>query len=304
MRSLFIGISCLALAACSQSQRADRSESAESSESAPPPAMRMEPADTRDAIAGSAAPGIVPTAAPGVAFNYKYAFRLPAARIAEVQEANAAACEKLGIAHCRITGMHYQLVRENEISGMLAFKLDPALARQFGKDGIAAVAKAEGMLVESEISGVDAGAAIASADREAARIATERAAIEARLKQPGITADERARIEDELAQLRAALERTRTTKTDSVESLATTPMVFTYGSGDLVPGFDARTPLHDALSTAGATIVGTVAVVIVIAGALLPWALLLLIAWFAWRAVRPRIAGWRSKPAKSPDADA
>ncbi|HMN84711.1 MAG TPA: hypothetical protein PKA74_01795, partial [Bauldia sp.] len=64
------------------------------------------------------------TAAPGVAFNYRYAFSLPAGQIAAAQEAHAAACEQLGIARCRITGMRHQLLGENRVEAMLAFKLD------------------------------------------------------------------------------------------------------------------------------------------------------------------------------------
>src|SRR6185369_12729926 len=98
-------------------------------------------------------------------FNYRYAFRLPAERIASVQEEHQQACEKLGINRCRITGMRYRLVGSNEVEARLAFKLDPAIARQFGKDGAASVARADGMTVDSEISGVDAASAIRQASR-------------------------------------------------------------------------------------------------------------------------------------------
>src|SRR5687768_3770677 len=55
----------------------------------------------------SGPPGIAPTAAPGVAFNYRYAFRLPGENISRVQEEHAQACEKMGIELCRITAMNY-----------------------------------------------------------------------------------------------------------------------------------------------------------------------------------------------------
>lgn len=285
MRLLFAGTACFAVAACGAPERADQSEASSGAERSA----------VRDSAAGApAAPGIVPTAAPGVAFNYAYTFRLPAARISDVQEAHAAACEKLTVQRCRITGMHYRLVGEKEVSAMLAFKLDPAIARQFGKDGIAAVGKSEGMLVESEISGVDAGAAIAAADRETARLRTERARIEAQLAKPGLGADERSGLEQALATMRGALERTSDARDASAESLATTPMAFTYGSGELVPGFDARTPLRDAFATAGSTLIGTVALLIVIVSALLPWALLAALFGLAWRALKPRFGRWRA----------
>src|SRR4051812_27650401 len=42
-------------------------------------------------------PNVSPSAAPGVAFNYRYAFRLPAARVSQIQEQHARACEQLGV---------------------------------------------------------------------------------------------------------------------------------------------------------------------------------------------------------------
>ena len=42
----------------------------------------------------------------------------------------------LGVARCRITGMRYRVVNENDIEAMLAFKLDPAIARRFGQQGV------------------------------------------------------------------------------------------------------------------------------------------------------------------------
>src|SRR3546814_14491299 len=86
-------------------------------------------------------PDVAVTAAPGVAFHYAYAFRLDDDRIAGVQETHAAACETLGTARCRITGMTYRLVRENEVEARLEFKLDPAIARKFGRDALASVEK-------------------------------------------------------------------------------------------------------------------------------------------------------------------
>lgn len=236
-----------------------------------------------------AGPNVGPTAAPGVAFNYRYDFRLEAPRIAEVQERHAQACEKLGIDRCRITGMSYQLINDRDIAGMLAFKLDPSLARQFGKDGVAAVTQAEGMLVRSEISGVDAGSAIGAATRAEGRMRDERARLEARLKEPKLTEAERAEIRSRLDEIARAIEAARASRDSSEESLATTPMVFNYGSGDVAPGFDSDTPIRDAFRTAGETLIGAVAVLIVLAGALLPIAVLIALMLLGWRLIAPAV---------------
>jgi len=253
-----------------------------------------------EAPAGQASPpGIAPTAAPGVAFNYRYDFRMDAAKIGETQEKHAQACEKLGIDRCRITGMSYRLINDRDIAAMLAFKLEPSLARQFGKDGIGLVKAAEGMLVRSEISGVDAGSAINAAGRAQGRLRDERARLEDRLKQPKLTEAERAEIRGRLEDIARQIESTNVTREQNQESLANTPMVFNYGSGEVVPGFDARSPLREAFRTAGETFVGAIAVFIVILGALLPLFLLAALAWGLWRLLRPVIRKWRPASTES-----
>src|SRR5215207_2894852 len=85
---------------------------------APPPPMSPPPVSSSRADASAeqaGGPNIAVSAAPGVAFNYRYAYRLPNARIAPAQEAHAAMCEKLGITRCRMTGMRYSLVNERDV---------------------------------------------------------------------------------------------------------------------------------------------------------------------------------------------
>ena len=108
----------------------------------PPRPKGRRRSEARDAAAPTAAregrgagPDISPTAAPGVAFNYRYAFRLPSERIEEVQERHAAGCEALGPNRCRITGMLYRVVGDGDIEATLSFQLDPAIARRFGRAG-------------------------------------------------------------------------------------------------------------------------------------------------------------------------
>jgi hypothetical protein len=266
-----------------------------SAEAVAPPMMRSESAGR-----SVAAPGITPTAAPGVAFNYRYGFRLPAQRIAAVQEQHASACEKLGIDQCRITGMHYRLVNERDIEGMLAFKLDPAVARQFGKQGVDAVDQAEGMLVESEISGEDAGSQIAAATRTDAQLGEDLRKVEEQLARTGLRSPERAELQIQAQQLRESIRANRANRQARQESLAKTPVVFRYGSGDLVPGFDNEAPIRKALERAGENLVGGLAVFLLIAATLLPWALLALLGWWAVRSVRTKLAAKRSPEEPTP----
>ncbi|HEV2078945.1 MAG TPA: hypothetical protein VGR19_03475 [Allosphingosinicella sp.] len=251
-------------------------------------AEQAPPAPPAPASSDFSAPNIGPSAAPGVAFNYRYAFRLPAQRVAAVQEQHAQACERLGLSRCRITGMRYRLVNERDIEGMLAFKLDPAIARQFGKAGVEAVARAEGMLVDSEISGVDAGSAIQAANRTDAQLSDDLRRIEAQLARPGLQSEERARLQSEAQQLRTMIRSNRASREEQQESLATTPMVFQYGSGDLVPGFDTRSPMRSALRQAGSNVVESLATMFLILVTLLPWALMALLGFWVFRKLQRR----------------
>lgn len=238
---------------------------------------------------GARGPGISVTAAPGVAFNYRYAFRLPSNRISATQEAHAQMCERLGLARCRITGMRYRLENERDISAMLELKLDPAIARNFGKQATALVTRGKGMLVDQEISGVDAGAAIGDANRTEARAQDDLARVEADLRHPGLNNATRERLLAEAAALRSETRAVAANRDADRESLARTPMVFTYGSGSLIPGFDTSSPIREALANAAEMFVGAIGVIITLVAALLPWAVLLALALWIIRRFAP---GW------------
>ena len=261
----------------------------------------MHESATTDASSRAASgPNVGVSAAPGVAFDYRYAFRLPSERISAVQEQHAQACEKLGLTRCRIIGFRYRLIRDDEIEAMLAFKLDPAIARQFGKSGAEVVDRSEGMLVDAEINGTDAGAAIAQANRTEAELNDELQQVERQLARGGIPAYERARLQSEAQMLRQQIRSNRAGRTANQESLATTPMAFHYGSGELIPGFDTRSPIRAALEQSWDNLIAGVATLLLILITLLPWAALALLGWWAARRLRPRIEQFGLRPQPAP----
>lgn len=264
------------LGACSKAPDAQR-ESTASYDVSPTPGAVPE------------APGVRVTAAPGVAFDYRYAFKLPAARVAGAQEAHAAACEKLGIARCRITGMRYTLTGENSVEAMLAFKLAPEIARGFGKSGIDLIKAAEGTLVDAAITGTDAGSVIDAAAVERARAAEELKRLDAQLAR-GSRPAERAELQAQRAAAERRIAGAEDTTAAQRESLANTPMTFTYGSGPAIRGFDASAPVKSAVDMALASAQFTLTFVLGALAVLGPPALALLLAWLLWRRLRP---AWR-----------
>jgi len=294
-------VSVLLLSACSQ--RPDRQaedlktydvdERTQSMQVAPPPPMAPPPSvsASRDANATAeqaGGPDISVSSAPGVAFNYRYAFRLPNARIQPAQEAHAAMCEKLGITRCRITGMRYSLVNERDVSASLELKLDPAIAREFGKAATKVVTEAEGMLVDQQISGIDAGSSIERANRGRAELQDELDRVNRELSRPGLSNVVRDRLLSEAASLRSQIAALGEQKKADEESLATTPMAFYYGSGAAIPGFDEPAPLKEAFGRAAYNFLSAIGFLIVAIATLLPWFLLAALFYWAYRRARVR----------------
>ncbi|HEY0130940.1 MAG TPA: DUF4349 domain-containing protein [Allosphingosinicella sp.] len=248
--------------------------------------------------ASSGPPGIAPTAAPGVAFNYRYAFRLPGENISRVQEEHAQACEKMGVELCRITAMTYTDQGDGDVEAQLAFKLDPARARTFGRDGIAAVTKAEGELLHAAITGTDVGSEIASANRGQAQQSDEVGRIEQQLARPGLSSGERVELQQQLQALRDSMRAGQAEQTQRRQLLASTPVVFEYQAGKT--GSRLERAVADAADNfAGAAI--TAAIVLV---TLLPWLVLLLLLWLLWRWLNRRfgITGRYPEPREPAEA--
>lgn len=267
------------------------------------PQQTMDIQEAPSARLENAAPGIDVTAAPGVAFSYRYAFVVPDKKISALQEQHAAACEKLGPARCRITGMRYTLGEGDHVSGELQFKLAPDIARQFGKDGIAAVEQAAGKLVDARIAGRDVGTQITASQGRSAELRVELARIEAQLASGQPKDQERAELQARAATIRQQLSAESSTRSEGQEALANTPMEFDY-AGDAGFSFGSN-PFADAGDTAWASFTTMVSVVLLVLGAGLPWVLLLALLLFAWRSrpgrwVKARIFGNRpqaSEPA-------
>jgi hypothetical protein len=250
---------------------------------AAPPPLVSRSANAEMATTDGAGPNVSVTAAPGVAFNYRYAYRLTNARIQAAQEAHAQMCERLTVARCRITGMRYSLVNERDISASLELKLDPAIARQFGKDATKVVTDAEGMLVDQQIQGVDMAPTIEGANRGRAQLQDELDRINRELARPGIGNVVRDRLLSEAQQVRAQMRALSDQRDAAEDSLATTPMAFFYGSGETVAGFEDERPIANALERAGDNFLAAIGFLIVAGATLLPWALLIALAFWLWR---------------------
>jgi hypothetical protein len=265
----------------SSSGEAANSTAADADMALPPEGSAPRSRSTRQA-----GPDIRPASAPGVAFNYNYAFRLDAPRVAEVQQEHQRLCEAYTVSRCRVTGMVYRRASEDDVEAMLSFRVDPAIAGRFGRESVQAVTAAEGLLTDSEITGTDVGSGIQAATRDLAALEAELERIEQRLRTAGASA--KGQLEYEAQMLRQQIRDLRSSRQSQQQSLATTPMVFKYGSGSLAPGFDQPPSLGEALEDTGDDFLYSLNLLLVVLVRLLPWAAAGLLIWGVINLIRRR----------------
>jgi len=273
-------VSTLLLAACSGGGGGSNEEA--SAEAVSSDVVQMQASEEAGDASAMKAPGIPASVAPNLAFEYRYAFKLPDAKIGAVQEEHAEACEVLGSARCQIVDYKYAQADENDVEAMLAFKLDPAIARKFGRDAIASVEKAEGVLADGNVTGTNVGGAIEDSQGRSALLQAQLERLELRLKAK-LPAKERASLQDRAEEIRRELAHEADGRGKGEVKLAMTPVQFNYTSDGGVPGFGKDNPFANAFDVSATSFATMISFVLMVAGALAPWALLLFLMILALR---------------------
>ena len=272
---LLAGVMALALVGCSEKSSDETSVSG--------PANSESPAAAEAAADTASAPRIGIEAAPGVAFDYAYTFRLADDRISKVQEEHAAACETLGVQRCRIVDVRYQLTDEKLVEAQTQFKLEPGIARKFGANAIASVEKAEGVLADASVAGEDVGTEILTSQQRSAGSETEIARLEERLKSGGLDKRERAELLAQISQLRGQIGDERQSRRSGEARIAWTSVAFNYASDGGLPGIGHENPFASASETLMRSGSTALSFVLTLGAALLPWGILLALIVAFWR---------------------
>lgn len=278
--SLIIALPLLALvSACSQDAQEEpaETEAVDVQQEAPAAEEKVaaeaanEPIASRGGGAVFNKPAAVsPSVAPGVAFQYQYDFRVPGEKIEAVQDEHAAACETLGLSRCQITGLSFNQSENGYPQGRMEFLLDPAIARKFGRDAIASVEKAEGVLATSNVQGENVGDEITTSQVRSAGIEAEVKRIEARLAGKGLANDERVELRRRAEELREMLGGEKEQRRAGERRLATTPVAFNYSGNMGIGGSDT---FGDAWSASSNSMTTMLSVMLMFFGVMLPWLL-------------------------------
>jgi hypothetical protein len=204
------------------------------------------------------------------AFDYRYAYRLPSDRLKAVLQSNADACDKLGPTRCQIDGMRYSVDDSNRVRAVLMLKIDPTIARGYGEAITKSVTGADGVLVNTAITGTASttqARSIAVIDRLRDQLKNAQAVADS--GSPDAAAA-KARAE----RFQAALDTIAESEAKQGATLATAPMLLTYESSTALTGLGTA----DAnFRNAGQTFENSIARLLIVLGSIGPWLLALLI---------------------------
>ena len=243
-------------------------------------------------------PDIDPASAPGIAFDYRYAFRLEADRIAGMQREHQQLCARYG-PRCRVTGVNYRAANAEDVEAMLSFAVDTEIAAQFGRESVRAVNAADGEVTESNVDGTDVGTPLKANTGQLEEVQAELARIEARLAQRNLRRAERSSLNEERESLRQRISALNATTGEQETQLAETPILFRYGSGAFAPGPAREPTLGEATERAADTFLGALKWLLIAFVTISPWALLALLLWLGFRAARKRWPGQPADPAEA-----
>jgi hypothetical protein len=224
-------------------------------------------------------PGETTSAASGVAFAYRYDFRLPSGRIADAQEAHAKACEQLAPDRCRITGMTYLLDGAGQVSASLDVKVSAPIARAFGRRGVQGIEAAGGALTGAEIIGTDEASANEAAEVSASDAGADLAAIDKELARSDLSPAVRSDLLTRRADLLRAQRDGARLATQAQASVLTTPISFIYAAGT---GVGLRARLSKAAQAGYLSLTWTLATALTLFAYLGPPLILLLLLALLW----------------------
>jgi hypothetical protein len=225
-----------------------------------------------DASGPSAASKAIAVSVPQIAYTYSLTFRLAADEIARVQQAHVALCDKLGIARCHIVTMTQSGGEHGDASGNLVLMVDARAARAFGNQLVDVATKAGGDTVDRGIEAEDLSKQIVETE---ARIRAKQALADRLLEvlrtHKGGVAD-LVNAERALADVQEEIDTAKSELADAQGRVQLSTYKIDYAAET---HFDSRAagPLGSAWSQLGNVFGASLATLILLVGALLPWLL-------------------------------
>ena len=246
------------------------------------------------------APGEVPVSLPRIAYTYAYTFRLPADEIGAVQERHLELCSQLGPARCRVVNMERRAASGDYARAAITLQVAAPIAPQFGERLVASATEKGADMVERGISGEDLSRQMVDTE---ARIRTRETLIRRLtelLETRSGNIEQAVEAERAIANAQEELEAARGWLAEMRTRVAMSTFNIQYQSGAPLAG-GVGAPIRDAFAEVGSIFARSLAALILIAGAALPWLLAGIPLFLGLRAMSRR--GWIGRRRKKPSAE-
>lgn len=279
---IVLAVGCAALAGCSKSE--DRNVPA-TTETLQAFDVKEEPPPTN--AAGPNNP--IAVAAPRIAYEYSYGFRLPAEALAKVQAKHVALCDSLGPARCRVIDMKRDAGEGDYASGSLELAVASGIARVFGARLSDAAGAAGGALSGSAITAEDLSKQIVDTEARLRQRALLAARLTELLATRRGTVAELVEAERAVAQVQEEIDQARSWLAQMRGRVAMSKIAISYSSASPAGGGFAE-PIRIAIGRVGAILGVSIAALITLAVGLGPWLALVALGWWLWRRRKRRLA--------------
>jgi hypothetical protein len=236
--------------------------------------------------------GAIPQTAPRIAYTYGYRFRLPPAAVARLQERHLGLCRQLGDLRCRVVSMQRGEQSggggENAASATLALEVAAPLAARFGAALTQSAGEAGGETIDRNIAAEDLSRQMVDTE---ARIRTRETLIRrlsGLLETRSGNIEQAVQAERAINQAQEELDAARTWLVEMRGRVAMSKFDIGYDAVGAAAAPE-RNPLSTAVTNVGEVTMQSIAVLVLIAGLLAPWAAIGLLAWLALRRHRRRV---------------
>jgi hypothetical protein len=195
--------------------------------------------------------------------------------------------------------MSYSVDQSEQVTAELDLKLDPLLARQFGKSAQQTVVGHDGKLVRLDIGSSDEGQAVAQATQQKNNASSQLAQLQQELAKTKAGTVAHANLLTQIQSLQGQASEQSQAIAASQAALASTPMAFHYYGRGGIPGFRGN-PFREGWHTLVATVVLAVGFLLQALAVVLPLAVLLALLIAIWRTRPVRVVRrWVKGPAEA-----
>ena len=222
---------------------------------------------------------------PQIAYEFRLGYRLPPAQVAAAQVAHLKLCDAMGPAKCRLIGQARNSGEDQVASGELVLDVESSAARAFADRMDAAITSVSGEVGSRSITAEDLSKSIVDtearlrskqllADRLLLLLRTRTGKVGELVEAERAAAD----VQEEIDAARSGLAAMR-------GRVAMSRITATYQSNGMA-GNGALAPARDALASASRTLAQSLAVLISLVAAALPWVLVIAVGLLLARQIR------------------